>query len=430
MPVSEEMKEHLSGANGSTHLGVFLKITAKDGTVLRVWNGTRNKKLNGETYQAYPVAPSQLQTANGLKADNLEVTAIYSGLFNAVTLRARKWMGARVEYAVYDYKNFALGYAERRTGFIAETEIGKYSAKPELLSLSNKLGVPSGFTYQEDCNVVKFGDTRCGVDLNGWTRNGYKIKTAATVAAPILNRQQFSVEFSEIFARGLRGRYYSDGSFGTLALERLDEKIDFTYGTNAPAAEVPLDNFSVRWEGFVTAPFTETFTFSVEHDDGAKVWVNGDLIIDQWTTLGTHTGTKAMTAGVPVSIKVEYRDETGFAKIKLSWSSASQALQIIPPTALAPPLGAIPANSLYERGMIRFLSGPNQGLETQILTNSGNALTLFLPLFYTPLVGDELELITGCNRKINICRDLYGNAYRNRSFFMLPGRNKLTLPER
>lgn len=427
MPVSSEMKEHL--ANSNTSLAVFLKITATDGTILRVWNGTRNKILNGEWFYAHPLAPSQLKQTNNLSPDNMEAVVIYSGLFNAATLRSRKWLGARVEYAVYDYKNFSLGYAERRVGIFGETEVGKYSAKPELRSLSAKLSQQTGFTFQEFCNVVKFADTRCGVDLNGWTVDGFKIKTTAQIIAPVLNRQQFSVEFSEPVIRGLRGRYYSDNTFSTLVTERNDGNINFDYGDGAPVPGVSENGFANRWEGFITAPFSENFTFEAEHDDGVRVWVNGDLIIDQWVDgPGTHTGIKVMTANVAVPFKVEFYDLVSVAKIKMRWSSPSQTAQIIPLSAFTPPSGTTVPSNLYERGGLRFTSGNNEGLETQILTNSGNALTLYLPTYYTPQIGDELELITGCNRKINICRDRYANGERNRSFYPLAGRGKLTFP--
>lgn len=294
MAVSEEMKNHLGG---NTYLGVFLTITNKSGDVLRVWNGTRNKLIGGNTFYAYPVAPSRIQSKNGLQADNFEITAIYSGLFDAATLRAKKWMGARVEYEVRDYKRPDLGYAERRVAYIGQTEVGKFAARPELKSLGAKLSQTVGNSFQAQCDVIELGDARCGVNLDGVTANGFSITTLAHVVAPVLNRQQFSVAFDE-------------------------------------------------------------------------------------------------------SIKP------------------------------AEPSVSLAADDLFERGKIKFLSGANAGTEMLILTNTGNGLTLYLPLFRTAAPGDQIQVITGCNRKIAVCRGTYANALRNRSYFMLPGRSKaLNFPD-
>lgn len=294
MAISSEMSQHLQG---TTSLAMFMKITARDGTVLTVWNGTRNKILDGETYYAFPLEPSRLESSNSLKPDNLEVTAVYSELFNAATLRAKKWSGARVEYRTMNFRDLSMGHAERRVGFIGATPVGKYAAKPEILSLSSKLAQPTGRTCQQLCDVVELGDARCKVDLNGITRTGYKITANAHITNNILNRQQFTIAFDE-------------------PIKPADENV--------------------------------------------------------------------LTA----------------------------------------------ADNLYERGKLTFTSGKNINAEFQIIFNFGNDLTLYLPTFYSISEGDEVRLVTGCNRKINICRDIYGNAENNRSFFMLPGRTRLLhIPE-
>lgn len=193
MPVSNEMKSHLAG---TATLAVFLKLTAKDGSVLAVCTGTRNKIVGGVTYYAIPLAPSRLQATNGLKPDNLEVMTNLGGLFTAASLRSRKWLGARVEYRVMNYRDFSMGHAERRVGFLGKTDLGKFAAKPELESLSQKLTEPVGFTFEEDCDVIELGDSRCGFDLTGNTADGYRARIQAHVTS-VLNRQQFTVAFDQ-----------------------------------------------------------------------------------------------------------------------------------------------------------------------------------------------------------------------------------------
>ena len=43
------------------------------------------------------------------------------------------------------------------------------------------------------------------------------------------------------------------------------------------------DTFSVRWTGQVQPQFGETYTFHVTADDGVRLWVRGQLLIDRWS---------------------------------------------------------------------------------------------------------------------------------------------------
>jgi uncharacterized phage protein (TIGR02218 family) len=196
MAVTDEMKEHL---RGTLTVAVFLSITAKPengGDVIRVTNCMRPKLVGGEFYMPVALRPSQLQTTNGLKPDNLEALTVLGGLFTEVTLLKRKWLGARVEYRVLNWKDFSMGYAERRTGFMGRTEVGRFTAKPELISLSAKLAEEVGLSFLAECDVVELGDARCGFDLSGNTADGYRATTGAHIAS-ILNKQQFTIAFDD-----------------------------------------------------------------------------------------------------------------------------------------------------------------------------------------------------------------------------------------
>uniref|UniRef100_UPI0020C72950 PA14 domain-containing protein n=1 Tax=Lysinibacillus sp. GbtcB16 TaxID=2824761 RepID=UPI0020C72950 len=70
------------------------------------------------------------------------------------------------------------------------------------------------------------------------------------------------------------------------------------------------DTFSVRWTGKLVPAYTETYQISTISDAGVRVWVNGKLVLDSWVNQSwtERTGTIALTAGVPVDLKVEYYD--------------------------------------------------------------------------------------------------------------------------
>lgn len=135
---------------------------------------------------------------------------------------------------------------------------------------------------------------------------------------------------------GLTGKYYDGNAFDTLIRSRVDPIVDFPLSSGVPELGLSPDDFSVRWEGKIRAEYTETYTFQVVHNGGARLWVNDVLIIDQWGSSGTHTANVALTADQFYTIKLEWEDSTGDAEIRLQWSSASQPLETIPQDRLYP----------------------------------------------------------------------------------------------
>lgn len=136
---------------------------------------------------------------------------------------------------------------------------------------------------------------------------------------------------------GLKGQYYTGTTFTNLAAERVDATINFEPTSIVPFNSLnQVDGFGIKWTGTITFEFSETFTFTLIHDDGGKVIVNGSTIIDQ-ASAGTHTGTFAATAGVAYTIEVRLTqnsniDANPWSSI-LKWQSTSQSLEVIPVTA-------------------------------------------------------------------------------------------------
>lgn len=137
---------------------------------------------------------------------------------------------------------------------------------------------------------------------------------------------------------GLTGRYYNGTEFETLVVTRTDNEVNFNWGSGSPAVGVNNTNFSARLEGQVKHEFSETYTYELQHDDGARLWVNNQLIIDQWGTsnFGTHTGQIAAQAGALVNIKIELQAGGAPSLLILKWSSASRSLQVVPQNRLYP----------------------------------------------------------------------------------------------
>jgi hypothetical protein len=132
---------------------------------------------------------------------------------------------------------------------------------------------------------------------------------------------------------GLHAEYFNNVNLtGTPALVRVDPRLEFDWGTGAPAPSIGADFFSVRWTGQVQPRYSETYTFSTTGDDGMRLWVNNVQLVNDWNIHPPteNSGTISLVAGTQYSIKVEYFENDGGALAKLAWSSPSQAKEIIP----------------------------------------------------------------------------------------------------
>ncbi len=142
---------------------------------------------------------------------------------------------------------------------------------------------------------------------------------------------------------GLTGRYYDNSDLTSLKTIRNDPFLDFNWGTSTPVPSVDSDTFSVRWKGKVLPAYSETYTFYTTTDDGVRLWVNGQLLVDKWVNQGATewSGTIALTAGQKYDIQMEYYDNSVGAQARLAWSSASQPKETISKRRLFPdePIG-------------------------------------------------------------------------------------------
>lgn len=137
-------------------------------------------------------------------------------------------------------------------------------------------------------------------------------------------------------ASGLTGKYYDTSSFTTLKLTRVDPGVNLTWGTAAPATGMGADTFSVRWTGRIIPRSNETYTFYTQSDDAVRLWVNGVQLVNAWTnhTSREDKGTITLKASQAYTIQVDYRDNTGTALARLSWSTPTIAKSVVPATQL------------------------------------------------------------------------------------------------
>ena len=138
---------------------------------------------------------------------------------------------------------------------------------------------------------------------------------------------------------GLSGQYFNNKTLsGTPVLQRT-EAVNFGWSTNSPGPGVNKDSFSVRWTGKVEATATANFQFQTASNDGVRLWINGVLVVNNWTnhaTVNNTTGIIALTKNQRYVITMEFYDNTGGAVARLRWKKTGQAS-----------FSAVPASRLY-----------------------------------------------------------------------------------
>lgn len=118
-----------------------------------------------------------------------------------------------------------------------------------------------------------------------------------------------------------RAEFFSNANLvGNPVLIRGDGSVNFDWGNGSPSAQVPSDNFSVRWTGKLPAG---NYRLILRVDDGVRVFVNGGLVIDSWIDGAPRDVSTVLTLGAPADTRIEYYDRGGGALIQLSLGDAN-----------------------------------------------------------------------------------------------------------
>ncbi|MGE5557257.1 MAG: glycoside hydrolase family 3 N-terminal domain-containing protein [Bacillota bacterium] len=120
---------------------------------------------------------------------------------------------------------------------------------------------------------------------------------------------------------GLKGEYFNNTELaGKPVLTRIDPVVYFDWMEKAPHAQVQPEHFSVRWTGRLIAPVTGSFKIGTTTDDGIRLYIDGKLLIDDWT--GGFKLNKAvfiLEQGRSYDIRMEYYKNLFRGVAKLGW---------------------------------------------------------------------------------------------------------------
>lgn len=152
---------------------------------------------------------------------------------------------------------------------------------------------------------------------------------------------------ADTLAAGLKGDYFDNEDFTAFKLTRTDPTVDFNLVFNSPDPTINADTFSVRWTGQVIPPATGNYVFVTQSDDGVRLWLGNQLLIDNLTPHALtedRSAAIALTGGQSYNLRLEYFELTANAIIRLMWIRPAQtAPEIIPTASLATPVNSNPA---------------------------------------------------------------------------------------
>lgn len=97
--------------------------------------------------------------------------------------------------------------------------------------------------------------------------------------------------------------------------------VHYDWGNGAPTG-LPNDHFSVRWMGEVTIP-TGSYAFIAHSDDGSKIFVDGNLVLDRWGMCCAQWESEPVyvVGGGSTSIVYDFREDGGGAYADLTWET-------------------------------------------------------------------------------------------------------------
>lgn len=226
---------------------------------------------------------------------------------------------------VFAYKETNPAVAENKIKEVIKILLG-HPAQPSPLSLAQKLEK----VYES---------------LLPYLKEQLKKRLITQTIAPVLGldeattqvllQNQYEHIIQGISSSGLSAQYYKDLAFTQLEKERTDKEINFSWDINSPEAPIPADQFSVRWEGWISPASTTEYTIIgevQEADESLKVWLDDQILFEKAAADPNLSweGAITLTAGKLHKIKVEYTEDVQKAGIKLLWKTDSQAKEIIP----------------------------------------------------------------------------------------------------
>ncbi len=290
-------------ANGVTNLGgTYILQNRNSGLNMDVWG--RSTANGANIAQGTPHGESNQQ---------FEFTHLGNGLYKII---------AKVSGKSLDVNNF-----NKDNGANVEQYTYNATVNQQFIVVSTDLTGCYKLIARHSGKVVEVAgaSTASGANVQQWTNNNQTCgqwKFLPAVVTPPVDGT----------GDGLTGNYFNGMNFETPVYSRKDATINFDWGNGSPNAAVNADRFSARWTGQIQPKYSGEYTFYINSDNGRRLWINGQLVIDKWIDDWNidYSGKISLTANQKYNIKIEYFENNGGAAAKLEWSHASQTREVVP----------------------------------------------------------------------------------------------------
>jgi len=124
-------------------------------------------------------------------------------------------------------------------------------------------------------------------------------------------------------AHGLFAEYFDNLTLsGSPVFTQIDQQIDFMWTLSSPDKRLAKDQYAIRWHGDLKVPKSGTYKIGLEGNDGYRLYVGEDLLIDQWEKRSYHTQLVPFSFDQDKTypVRVEFKEPKGNAHIKLIWN--------------------------------------------------------------------------------------------------------------
>lgn len=287
---------------------------------------------------------------------------------------------------------------ERASKFLHDTE----TAKPHYYAVTlNDYNITAELTAKEKSSFLQFtypksehshivmdnpeGPGYYKVLPNSNEIEGYTDHTGRTGNQGYVGREfacyfvaKFSTEFeaygvvpkpnttmtAQLFPNGFEGEFFNSMDMsGNTVLKRIDRVIDFKWNS-APAIQVKPDKFSIRYTSELVPKISGTHTIYLTSDDGARLFINDEKVIDSWYNRGATTDKYSveLKKDKTYNIKLEYFENTGDATLKLA---CAQPVEVTDDKKMQMALHGAESSAVY----VSFNTSKNENVQLKIGTS-------------------------------------------------------------
>jgi hypothetical protein len=117
---------------------------------------------------------------------------------------------------------------------------------------------------------------------------------------------------------GLNAEYFRGEDLEAHAVTRVDPRLELSWNGITPDISVPAERFSARWTGWIKAS-PGNYKLIIIHDDGVRIWIDGQLVLDKWGGKAGRATTPYQFTGQLQELRIEFHQHDGPASLGLGW---------------------------------------------------------------------------------------------------------------